>query len=83
MAAIIIYVLHTCYLFGGVVCVMIVLLPDQLLVHVCHSHINLNNGAVGYFLCLDEHGLTHQYESLTLGKADQAGSSNLAIDMIH
>ena len=25
---------------------------------------------VGYFLCLDEHGLTHQYESLTLGRAD-------------
>ena len=39
--------------------------------------------AVGYFLCLDEHGLTHQYDSLTLGKADQAGSSNLAIDMIY
>ena len=39
--------------------------------------------SVGYFLCLDEHGLTHQYESLTLGKADQAGSSNLAIGMIH
>ena len=23
---------------------------------------------VGYVLCLDEHGLTHQYESLTFGR---------------
>ena len=83
MAAIIIYVLHTCYLFGGVVCVMIVLLPDQLLVHVCHSHINLNNGAVGYFLCLDEHRLTRQYESLTFSRQTRRESFSLAVDMIY